>query len=193
MQTTDARLREATSMELTIGLRKLFSALPLRRGDVDSQLEGYLIALRGATYYALDAVVLKIIRGEIDGMSRTFAPTPPELSAALRSEMDFVQKQIALAQERMQLEDKRPVGVKPLLLDDRISAARQRMADEGRKELFRVSSHADFMSRRKAMPAGSTYCSILGAVYGAPGYVPPQAEPVMPEPAPPSQTDDMPW
>jgi hypothetical protein len=172
-------------MELTIALRRLFSALPLRKGDVDGQLEGYLIALRGASFHALDTVVVKVIRGEIDGISKTFSPTPPELSQAIRDEMAYVNKQIELAVGRRELEDKRPILVKPKLLVDRIADAKQRMLDEGRALLFTVTSHPGFLARKGELPTGGIYCAILGAAYGPQGSAgAPLPAQQVPDPAP---------
>ncbi|PYE25076.1 hypothetical protein C8J32_10429 [Rhizobium sp. PP-CC-3A-592] len=164
--------------------------MPLRKGDVDGQLEGYLIALRGASFHALDTVVVKVIRGEIDGISKTFSPTPPELSQAIRDEMAYVSKQIELAIARMEIEDQRPISVKPMLLVDRIAQAKQRMIDEGRAQLFTVTSHPGFLARKGELPTGGIYCAILGAAYG------PQGSASRPSPAqevPDPVTADLDW
>ncbi|WP_034853214.1 hypothetical protein [Sinorhizobium sojae] len=99
--------------------------------------------------------------------------------------MEFVQKQIALAQERMQLEDKRPVAAPAKLLHERVADAEREMASEGRALLFKVLSHADMLSRRREMPTGSVYRAILGAVYGPPGSASAAQ--------PPPDDDDIPW
>ncbi|TBY41616.1 hypothetical protein [Rhizobium leguminosarum] len=150
---------------------------------MDGQLEGYLIALKGATHYALDVTVNRIIRGEIDGLSKKFCPTAPELSSVIRDEMQAVQRQIDLAAERRMIQDNRQVAVEPKLFEDRIAGAKARMMDEGRKYLFAAES---FSSARKSdLRPGSTYVGILGAWYGPPGSLhepEPEPEP-MPEPS----------
>lgn len=171
--------------------------MPPRRGDVDGQLEGYLIALRGATHYALDTTVEKIIRGEVPDISRTFSPSPPELSKAIRDEMASVNKQIELAVGRMELEDKRPVAAKAKLTPERVAEARQRMRDERRALLYEVPSHASMLSRRREMGEGTVYVAILGAVYGPPGSIDAAAAmPAAPEEEPAEQRElepDIPW
>ncbi len=136
---------------------------------MDGQLEGYLIALYGASHYALDITVNRVIRGEIEGLSRKYCPTAPELSAAIRSEMQFVERQIALAHERLQIADNRVVARRPVLIEERIQIARQKMADEGRALLLEVQSHAASLSPGRKMPPGSVYSGILCAWYGPPG------------------------
>lgn len=192
--TTDARLRPATSVEMATELNRLFRCLELKTGSPEDKIEGYLIALEGASHYALTTAVNKLIRGEVDGVSRKFCPTPPELSAVIRDEMAFVRKQNDLARERMQLEDKRPVAAQVKTLFDRVAEAKQKMVDEGRSLLFEVSSHADMLARRRSMPQGSVYVSILGAAYGPPGYQPVAApEPEIEPEKPPPIDDDIPW
>ena len=109
------------------------------------------------------------IRGEIDGAPKAFAPSSAELSTFMRDEMDAVKRQISLAQQRQQIEDNRPVAVRPVRLEERIATAKQQMADESRKLLFEVTDHSQFMARRRELPAGAKYLAILSAVYGPPG------------------------
>lgn len=172
-------------MELATELNKLFRSLELKSGSPEQKIEGYLIALDGASHYALTTAIAKIIRGEIPDLSRKFCPTPPELGAVIRSEMEFVKKQIELAQERIQLEDKRPVAAPVKLLYERVADAERQMAAEERGLLFKVVSHADMLSRRREMPTGAVYMAILGAVYGPPGSAAVAA--------PPPIDDEIPW
>lgn len=181
---TDGRLREATTAEISTALGKLFRALPPRKASPGELEESYLIACHKCTKHAIETVVVKLIRGELAQLSKSFAPSPAELSTAIREEMDFVQKQIALAQERVQLEDRRPVAVPAKLLHERVADAERQMAGEGRAMLFKVVSHADMLSRRREMPTGSVYMAILGAVYGAPGSA---------SAKPPPIENDIPW
>lgn len=163
-----------------MALRKVFSVLPPRgagnssddekvRAMLDGQLEGYLIALQGCTFHALSTTVNRVIRGEIEGLSRKFCPTAPELSSAIRDEMDFVQKQIDLAKERMMIADNRPVAVVVPKFDERAAELRERMRSEGRALIFSVTSHDDFLRRRREMRKGYEYHAILGECYGPPG------------------------
>lgn len=164
----DGRLREATTAEISTALGKLFRALPPRKASPSELEESYLIACHKCSKHAIETVVIKLIRGELDGLSKSFAPSPAELSSAIRDEMQFVVKQIAMAQERSQIEDKRPQSVRPTLMADRISSARQRMADERRLRLADGNLET-FRSRVKELPAGSTFIAALGAIYGPPG------------------------
>jgi hypothetical protein len=152
-----------------MALSKLFRALPPRKASPDELLESYLIACHQCTKHGIETVVVKLIRGEIEGLSKSFAPSSAELSSAIRSEMEYVQKQITMAQDRLKIEDNRPVAVKPLLLADRIQAARERMAAEDRVLLFTVGGHSDFLAKRREIPAGGEYIAILGEVYGHAG------------------------
>ncbi len=156
-------------MEILTVLGKLFRALKPKNGNVEELSEGYLIACHKCTKHALETVVLKLIRGEIDGLSRVFAPSSADLSAAIRSEMQFVEKQIALAEERVQIADNRPVARRPVLIEERIQIARQKMADEERKLLLEVDSYAASMAHSRKMPVGSVYNGILCAWYGPVG------------------------
>jgi len=182
----DARLREATTAEISTALGKLFRALPPRKASPAELEESYLIACHKATKHAIETVVVKLIRGELDKLSKSFAPSPAELSAAIRDEMAFVQKQIDLAQERMQLEDRRPVGVRPKLLHERQSEARGRMADERRALLHSGVTHAVSVTKLRECPTGSAFISITGEIYGPPGSSD-NAPPV------PVCADDIPW
>lgn len=132
-------------------------------------MESYLVACARCTRHAIETVVIKLIRGEIDGAPKAFAPSSAELSTFLRDEMDAVKRQISLVQQRQQIEDNRPTAVRPIRLEDRIATARQQMADEDRKLLFEVIDHSQFMARRRDLPAGAKYSAILSAVYGPPG------------------------
>lgn len=166
---TDARLREATTAEISTALGKLFRALPPRKASPAELEESYLIACHRATKHAIDTVVVKLIRGEMEKLSKSFAPSPAELSSAIRDEMDFVRRQVELAQERLALADNRPKAAQFVPLNDRIEAKRRQMREEGRPLLFVVSNHTELHARRREMPAGGTYLALTGEVYGPPG------------------------
>lgn len=123
--------------------------------------------------------MIKLIRGEIKDLSKSFAPSPAELSAAIRDEMQFVKRQNELEQERLQIADNRPVARRPLLIEERMQIARQKMADEGRALLLEVDSHAASLSSSRKLPPGSVYSGILCAWYGPVGSLRQEVTPEM--------------
>ncbi|MDI7862555.1 hypothetical protein MRS76_11340 [Rhizobiaceae bacterium n13] len=154
---------------MAMELNRLFRTLELKTGNPEEKIEGYLIAVQGASHHALQTTIARIIRGEIDSFSKKFCPTPPELAAAIRLEMQFVDRQIAIAAERLKIADNRPQAAQHLTIADRQADAHRRMADENRAFLFSVGSHAELLSRRREIPAGGTYTAITGQVWGPPG------------------------
>lgn len=172
-----------------MALGRLFSALPVRQGDPADQVEVYVFSLEGVSHYALDAVVAQAIRGQHPKLSRKFAPTTAELGEAIADEMAAVQRQIELAEERRMIADNRTVPLKRPSLQERVDAAKAKMAEEGRELICEVPSHAASVSVRRSMPAGSVYVGILCAWYGPPrsGAA---AEPVQDE-KPRSRSDDV--
>lgn len=78
--------KPASLAEISTALQVLFDALPFQRGaKTDNVAAAYLEALRGCTAEAVSAGVLKFLRGEIDGVSPRYIPTPPELARIVRS------------------------------------------------------------------------------------------------------------
>jgi hypothetical protein len=152
-----------------MALGRLFSALPIRQGDVVDQIEVYVFALEEVSHYAMDFVIAQAIRGQHPKFSRKFAPSTAELGEAIIEVMDSVKRQNELAQERMQIADNRPVARRPILIEERIQIARQKMADEERKLLLEADSYAAGMTHSRKMPVGSVYSGILCAWYGPPG------------------------
>jgi hypothetical protein len=152
-----------------MALGRLFSALPVRQGDAADQIEIYVFALEDVTHQALDTVVAQAIRGSHPKFSRKFAPTCAELAEAIFDETARVQRQIELAEEKLKIADHRPVAARPMLIEERISAARQKMADEERKLLLKVDSHAASISPGRKMKPGSIYSGILCGWYGPVG------------------------
>lgn len=132
-------------------------------------MESYLIACHKCTKHAIETVVVKLIRGELKDMPKAWAPSPAELSSAIRDEMTFVARQVELAAERQMIEDNRRVAVPVKLIDQRVAEAKERMLRERRKLLFTVASHDQFLSRRRDIPSDGVYLSILAAAYGGPG------------------------
>ncbi len=151
-----------------MALGRLFSALPVRQGDPNDMIDVYVAALRDVTHHALDSVVMSGINGSHPKLSRRFAPTTAELGECVRDEMEAVQRQIALAEERKQIAARPPVSAKRMELRERIAQARQRMADEGRQEICDVPSHSASITVRRTMPPGSIYVGILCAWFGPP-------------------------
>lgn len=152
-----------------MALGRLFSALPVRQGDPVDQIEVYIFALEDVSHYAMDQVVAQAIRGQHPKFSRKFAPSTAELGEAIAELTAHIQRQNELEQERLQIADNRPVARKPLLIEERMEAARQKMADEGRRLLLEVDSHAASISPGRKMPPGSVYSGILCAWFGPVG------------------------
>ena len=138
---------------------------------MQGQIEGYLIAMQGATAYALKTTIRRITRGEIDGISRRYCPMAPELSAAIREEMADVVKKIDLEKNRSVIEDNRPNAVKRPNILEKVNAQRARMTSEGRALLIRFDSFDAFIqySRRNVLPKGFFYIPATAELYGASG------------------------
>ncbi|MBY3162101.1 hypothetical protein HFO65_15815 [Rhizobium laguerreae] len=166
-----------------MALGKLFRALPPRRANPEELMESYLIACHKCTKHAIEAVVIKLIRGELKDMPKAWAPSPAELSSAIRDEMDFVQRQVDLAAERQMIEDKRPVAAAPRLFEQRAADAKAKMEAEGRRLLFEADSFNAAASSRRNLRPGSIYVGILGAWYGPEGSL------YQPEPQPVTEAD----
>jgi len=194
----DARQRKATELEKRMALGRLFSALPVRHGEAADQVEVYLIALEDVTFYALDAVVKATISGRHPKLGKKFAPTTAELGEAIHDEMEQVSRLIEAQAEKLRLADHRPIAVRAPNYEERQELLRQQMADENRKIVFTVTSHDDFLRKRKHLPKGGVYHAVLGEAYGPPGWVPPAPEPPKvaeqePQPEPAPQAMDVDW
>lgn len=154
-------------------LNRLFRSLELKTGNPDDKIEGYLTAIAGVTYHALQTTVVRIIRGEIDGISRKFCPTPPELSAAIRAEMEAVQRQVNLAAERLALSDQRPTAAPRRTFQDRAALSDAEMRGEGRAVIATFPTFDAFLSarsqHREALQNGARYVALTGKLWGAPG------------------------
>lgn len=76
----------ASSAEIGEALKVLFNALPFQRGtDPATVVMAYVEALRGATLGSIKAGVSKFLRGECEGASPRYVPTPPELARIVRT------------------------------------------------------------------------------------------------------------
>lgn len=84
-------------------MKVLFNALPFQRGT-DPQLAAlaYIEALQGLSAQAITEGVRKFLRGECEGVSTKFVPTPPELARIIRTAVvpsRIPEKQIAARPE----------------------------------------------------------------------------------------------
>lgn len=77
----------ATVAETSAALSVLFdSGLPFQRGaKPETAALAYIEALRGMTLDAITAGIRKFLRGECEGVSMKFVPTPPELARIVRT------------------------------------------------------------------------------------------------------------
>lgn len=76
----------ATTAEIGEALKVLFNALPFQRGtDPQIAVLAYVEALQGLSSEAITEGVRKFLRGECDGISGKFVPTPPELARICRT------------------------------------------------------------------------------------------------------------
>lgn len=141
--------------------------MPPRKGNLVELADGYKIALNGCTVHGLTEAVYLYIRGEIEGQSVSYAPTPPELSRAVR----------AIDRKAASLSSGPAIDYTPLpflTVQMRIDAERVRLAKEGRKYLCSPSSHvaAQEMAKRGEIPPGSVYSGLLGSFYSPINYQP---------------------
>lgn len=162
-------LRQATSMEIDRALSGLFTALPPRKGRFEDLTDAYHIALDGCSYEALKLTTVRAIRGEVEGLSQTFGPTPPELAKAIRD----TDRSLSKLAELKALPDYRARNV--MSLAEMQAAARTKMAMEGRAHLRDVPRAQDMHRLGKGLPVGSLYVACLGAFYG-PQTISPEKE-----------------
>lgn len=67
-------------------MKVLFNALPFQRGtDPATVIVAYVEALRGAGLDSIKAGISKFLRGDCEGVSMKFVPTPPELARIVRT------------------------------------------------------------------------------------------------------------
>lgn len=78
--------KPASLAEISTALQVLFDALPFQRGSkTDNVAAAYVESLRGCTSEAINAGIRKFLRGECEGVSPRFVPTPPELARIVRA------------------------------------------------------------------------------------------------------------
>lgn len=158
--------RPITDMDLSSALAKLFHSLPPRKGNLAELADGYKIALNGCTVHGLTEAVYLYIRGEIEGQSVSYAPTPPELSRAVRA----IDRKAASVHGPAIAYTPQPF----ITVEMRMDAERVRLAKEGRKYLCSPPSHvaAQEMAKRGEIPPGSVYSGLLGSFYSPTNYQP---------------------
>lgn len=133
-------------------------------------MAGYLVALDGVGAQALKTTAMAIIQGELEDMSAKVAPTPPELSRAVRKRMAEDRKRELASSAAIDYTPTPFMGI-----EMRRHAAKAKMFDEGRQLLMECDSHAHAteIARRRKVPPHSVYSGILGAFYSPPYYQPP--------------------
>lgn len=76
----------ASAAEISDALQILFDALPFQRGANSGNVAiAYIEALRGMTASAVTEGIRKFLRGDCEGVSPRFVPTPPELARIVRT------------------------------------------------------------------------------------------------------------
>lgn len=102
--------KPATSAEISEAMEFLFRAgLPFQRGtNADNVALAYIDALHGMSTAAIMAGIRKFLRGECEGVSPKYVPTPPELARIVRT---------AVVPERIPVE--RRVAPPPMADDER--------------------------------------------------------------------------
>lgn len=109
---TNGQSIPASSVEIAEALKVLFNSLPFQRGtDPATAVMAYCEALRGATVEAVRAGISKFLRGDCEGVSSKFVPTPPELARIVRT--------VAIPQRVPQIGHRRESGAN---MDDRAKA-----------------------------------------------------------------------
>lgn len=127
-----------------------------------------MVALEGYPSWAIEAAVRKFLRGQVDGASKAFCPRPPEISAAVRSELEHVYDEIDKAKRKAEFKEGQPAP--------RGNSPFERMQAKARAEnahltvLFDDVSHARFLELHKSrqIPVGGKWVAALGIVYGPP-------------------------
>jgi hypothetical protein len=78
----------ATQQQIIQALEILFSAMRFRPGvDPETAVAGYVVALEGCTLDEITSGLRKVLRGDVEGLVKTWCPSPPELAAAIRDQI----------------------------------------------------------------------------------------------------------
>lgn len=106
------RLRRCEDADVARFISSMMAAgLVVPRGiDPDKVNIVYSLAVKGASRIGLATAVKKFIRGEYDGQSYSFMPTPPELGNRARAEDEHDWRQLQRLRDR---KDSILAGVKP--------------------------------------------------------------------------------
>lgn len=180
--------RPATSAEILQALQRLFRVLPLRKGTVDDLTDGYLEALAGRSRDGLELAVTRLVRGEIDELSKSWAPTGPELASLVRK----IERQTRDLDRLTAAPEPPPAREKPTgyctLLNLEYQAWKAAAppgplmqaafdkhypnhpaASHGGRPLIEIAdSFSQAQRLAKQMPPGVTYVARFGAFYAAP-------------------------
>jgi len=166
-------------VEITEHLHQLFASLPQKGGDDPvAVLKGYTIAIQGYPEWAVGNVVRAYIRGTVPGQSKQFCPKAPELSAAIRKELDPVYSE--LNNEREKAKSRAEV------VNFRKTQAPERAEVPKGAVLETNVDHLGWMDRckRRVHPAGSIWIAKTGTV-----YAPAKAQAAVPQ----KNDDEIPW
>lgn len=167
-------------MEITEHLHQLFASLPQKGGDDPvAVLKGFTIAIQGYPEWAVGNVVRAYIRGTVPGQSKQFCPKAPELSAAIRKELDPIYSE--LTNEREKAKSRAEV------VNFRKTMAPEQKETAKGAVLEKNVDHMGWMDRckRRVYPVGSIWVAKTGTVYAPASTT--QSQP------PQEKTDEIPW
>lgn len=145
-------------------MEQLFASLPTKGGDDKALvLKGYLIALQGYPEWAIANTVRAFVRGLVPGASTSFCPRAPELSKAVRGELQHVYDE--LERDRIAAERRAYEPVNP-----RRTQAPEREAPPRGKLLatFSTAEEGLKMQRGGKWDAGTVFVYREGKVYAPP-------------------------
>jgi hypothetical protein len=74
-------------MTLPAKFQTLFATYPTNGNDLKAQIEAYSEAIKGHDIRDIEKAISRFLRGEVDGHNPAFAPTAPQVGAAVRKAM----------------------------------------------------------------------------------------------------------
>jgi len=176
---TDPRLKPATPGEITEHLHQLFASLPQKGGDDPvAVLKGYTIAINGYPEWAVGKVVHAFIRGTVPGQSKQFCPRAPELSAAIRKELEPIYSELSNDREKAKSREE-------VVNFRKMSAPTVKITPKG--EIIDMNvDHGTWLdrSRRRAYPDGAIWVAKTATVHAP-------AKPITSKP--PVDDEKIPW